>query len=738
MKKYQYSGGMVGRGGPFIYVERKVDFDIYDNLKDEFNLITISAPRQCGKTSLAYGVGEQLAEDQKFRFVFVDFRIISHPTGHTIISDDGTWWFHSIFMIISSQLEIDTEILNEWIKRASKRKVSLTDQFVGFFKDFIRDSIEEPLVVVFDELDLLGMKGYYTDEFFDGLQIIFNERDRLKVSFILASIAHPSLLLKGFMTSAFKVGLHSPLPDFDVGEDTVKQWTQGLKIINKEIRYEVGNEILTQTSGQPFLTANLMHRFNEAEGKGINDVEPLIDEMVKNALNPQWGLTHFKAPLDFIVARERYAFAVLDEYKRILNAPIDINSIDEKVFAVLNTTGLTKLVDNRFLHVRSPIYRRIYNEDWCKKTKMGLGKRDWYSPLSIPSYKKREKSNICLFNTGGTVGMVEYENKMIPPQNEREFFEIYPSLRNIADIDFVQFSAKDGANIFPVDWSKIAKAIYHRRNDDYDGFVIAHGTDTMTYTASAVAFALGSGIDKPVVFVGSQTPHNVPHGDALANLARACMIASMKIPEVVISFGDEVYRAVRAEKYSDYHFKGFHSPTFAPLAVITEKIEIKKENLWIDKTGKIECKAEFEDRILQISQYPGFDPEWLDIVLESKIVKGVIIESLGIGNLPTLSESKYNLLPIIEKAIKRYEIPVIITSKYPIKPEFVSKYIPATAALQIGAISAGNMTSSAALTKIMWLLPQIEEEIKKGDLKKQRKLEEKKKLMAHSFVGEVD
>ena len=333
--------------------------------------------------------------------------------------------------------------------------------------------------------------------------------------------------------------------------------------------------------------------------------------------------------------------------------------------------------------------------------------------------------------------MVEHDNKMIAPQGEREFFEIYPGLMNIADIDFVQFPAKDGANIFPQDWTETAKAIYVRRNDGYDGFVIAHGTDTMTYTASAVAFALGPGLNMPVVFVGAQAPHNVPHGDALANLSRACMVASKKIPEVVISFGDEVYRAVRAEKYSDYHFKGFHSPTFLPLAVITEKIEIH-DKLWIDITRKMECKAEFEDRVLQINQYPGFDPDWLNIILESKKIKGIIIESLGIGNLPTLSLSKYNILPVIEKAIKEYKIPVVITSKYPIKPEFVDKYIPATAPLQIGAISAGNMTSSAALTKLMWLLPQVEQDIKKGDLKEQYKLEEIKRLMGHSYVGEVD
>ncbi len=737
MKQYEFSGGKVRRGGKSIYVERDEDTAIYNHLKKNFGLIAITAPRQCGKTSMAYGIGEQLVKAD-YKFVFVDFRSFSRPQGKSMENDYGIWLFQSIFKIISRQLKIDAEALDVWLKADSVKKISLTDQFVCFFSDFVRRTIKSSLVIVFDELDRMGEWGYYTDDFFNGMQIVFNEREQMRVSFILAGIAYPALLLKGVNTSAFKVGLHYTLPDFDLEPKTITEWVQGLKITNEEIRVEVGKEVLTQTGGQPYLTAYLMHRFNEVGGKGAGDIGPLIDEIVENALNPQLGLPHFRAPRDFIVERERYAYAVLEEYRKILGKPVDINTIDEKVFAVLNTTGLTKLVDNGFLDVRSPIYRRVFNKDWCEKTKIGLGKRDWYSPLHVPSYSPKKRPTICLFNTGGTIGMVEHANKMVPPQNEREFFKIYPSLMNIADIDFIQFKAKDGANIFPEDWRKIAKAIYLRRNDGYDGFVIAHGTDTMPYTASAVAFALGPGLNIPVVFVGSQTPYNVPHGDALANLSRACMIASKRIPEVVISFGDEVYRAVRAEKYSDYHFKGFHSPTFPPLAVITEMIEIQNEKLWTDKAGKMECKAEFEDRILQIGQYPGFDPDWLNTVLDSKAIKGIIIESLGIGNLPTLSESKYNYLPIIEKAIKKYGIPVIITSKYPIKPEFVNKYIPASAPLRVGAISAGNMTSSAALTKLMWLLPQIEKDIENGDLKEQYKLEEIKKLMIHSYVGEVD
>lgn len=740
MKQYEFSGGKVRRGEQSIYVERYPDSTIYNHLKNNFDLISITAPRQCGKTSMAYGIGEQLA-GENFKFVFIDFRIFSTPRIETSLGYEGEWFFQSMFKLITRQLKIADEELKLWLKQYAVKKISMTDQFFCFFKDFIRKIVRKPLVIVFDEIDRFGEWGYYTDDFFNGVQIIYDERNNLQISFILSGIAHPGLLLKGLITSSFKVGLHFPLPDFEKKTDTLDQWTQGLKITDKKIRLEVGKEILTQTGGQPYLTAYLMHKFNEADGKEISDIVPFIDEIVNNTMNPGFGglYLHFKAPRDFVVDRERYAFAVLEEYGKILKAPIDINAIDEKVLAVLNTTGLTKLVGNHFLEVRSPIYRRIFNEEWIKKTLTGFGKRDWHATsMGIPSYSLPKKPVICLLNTGGTIGMVEHGNKMVPPQNVKEFFAIYPRLRDIADIDLVQFKAKDASNIFPPDWTDIAKAIYRRRNDGYNGFVIAHGTDTMTYTASAVAFALGRGLDIPVVFVGAQTPHYVPHGDAFVNLYRACIIASKRIPEVVISFGDEVYRAVRAEKYNDYDFQGFHSPTFNPLATITEIIEIREDELLIDETRKMECNAEFEDKVLQIGQYPGFDPDWLNAILDSKAINGIIVESLGVGNLPTFSDSKYNLLPVIEKAIKEYKIPVIITSKYPIKPEFMSKYFPASVPLQKGAISAGNMTGSAALTKLMWLLPQIEKDIKNGDLKEQHKLEEIKKLMAFPYVGEVD
>lgn len=736
-KFYEYSGARVRRDKA-IYVPRKLDTEIYQELINDNCFISVTGPRQTGKTSLILGIADELSK-KGFKVVDINFLYFpGQPVKELMQGNENIWWFRSLFEGIGTRLGIHKAEINSWFEIQMNEMIPFPRQFVCFFKEVIKPKVEGRILLVFDELDFFGQLGYYTNDFLDGLVILQDERDNLGLSVLIASVAPPALLLKARAVSSFKIGIHKTIRDFDDSDETVKLWVTGLNIKDEGEKFKIGKKILKQTGGQPFLTGWLMNKINESLEENRTDINYLIKQIIEYAHDPQGSLKHFNAPRDFIAEREGYAIRVLDQYKNILQKPIEIEQIDANVLAILYTTGLVK-ESKKYLYARCPIYKEIFNEKWCINTEQGFGARDWYSPLYIPSYEKKNKTHICLFNTGGTIGMVEHGNRMVPPQNEKEFLSIYPSLRNIAEIVFVQLNAKDGANIYPEDWSQIAKAIYDRRNDGYDGFVIACGTDTMAYTASAVAFALGQGLECPVVFVGSQAPHYVSHGDALVNLSRACMVASQKISEVVIVFGDSVLRAVRSEKLSDYHFQGFHSPTHKPLAIITEQIEIQQEALLKkNNPGRMECIAEFETQILQISQYPGFQPKWFDELLASKNIKGIIIESLGLGNLPTLPDSKYNMLNFIEKAVHKFEIPVIITSKYPIIPEFANKYLPATAPLQKGAISAGNMTSSSALTKLMWLLPQIEKAIKNNDLKKHLKLEEIKKLMSYSFVGEVD
>ena len=134
------------------------------------------------------------------------------------------------------------------------------------------------------------------------------------------------------------------------------------------------------------------------------------------------------------------------------------------------------------------------------------------------SYKNNRLKKICLIYTGGTIGMTKDGKGVLrPPDNPEDFTKIAPEINEIAEVDFVALMNKDSTNIVPSDWTAMAQAVYDRRNDGYAGFVIAHGTDTMHFSSSALAFALGPGLSFPVVFTGAQTTPAIAHGDARIN-----------------------------------------------------------------------------------------------------------------------------------------------------------------------------------------------------------------------------
>jgi len=187
---------------------------------------------------------------------------------------------------------------------------------------------------------------------------------------------------------------------------------------------------------------------------------------------------------------------------------------------------------------------------------------------------------ICLIYTGGTIGMIREElpdgsSVLRPPENPKEFLhdlKAEEEVRQIAEIEFVQLMSKDSTNIVPSDWTAMAQAIYERRNKGYTGFVVAHGTDTMHFSSSALAFAFGKHLNFPIVFTGAQTTPKVAHGDARVNLLRALKVACEDIAEVVVSFGEYIFRGCRVQKKDEKRFDAFDSPAEFPLGYITEDI----------------------------------------------------------------------------------------------------------------------------------------------------------------------
>ncbi len=267
-----------------------------------------------------------------------------------------------------------------------------------------------------------------------------------------------------------------------------------------------------------------------------------------------------------------------------------------------------------------------------------------------------------------------------------------PVLRKVAEIESRILFNLDSSDMQPHHWVELA-AVVHDALPRYDGVVVVHGTDTMAYTASALAFLL-PGLDRPVVLTGAQRPLVEVHTDARANLVDACMLATMPVPEVGIAFGSRLLRGCRATKLDAWGMNAFGTPSCAPLAELGVTVEIAAHVL--PARALVPFDRRIEPRVLAARVFPGLDPRLLAGALRTG-VRGVVLEAFGAGNVPHLENS---LVPVIEEATER-DIPVVIASQCARGAVDLSRYQGGSAASRAGAIGAGTMTSEAALAKLM-------------------------------------
>ncbi len=267
-----------------------------------------------------------------------------------------------------------------------------------------------------------------------------------------------------------------------------------------------------------------------------------------------------------------------------------------------------------------------------------------------------------------------------------------PVLRKVAEIESRILFNLDSSDMQPHHWVELA-AVVHDALPRYDGVVVVHGTDTMAYTASALAFLL-PGLDRPVVLTGAQRPLVEVRTDARANLVDACMLATMPVPEVGIAFGSRLLRGCRATKLDAWGMNAFGTPSCAPLAELGVTVEIAAHVL--PARALVPFDRRIEPRVLAARVFPGLDPRLLAGALRTG-VRGVVLEAFGAGNVPHLENS---LVPVIEEATER-DIPVVIASQCARGAVDLSRYQGGSAASRAGAIGAGTMTSEAALAKLM-------------------------------------
>lgn len=343
-----------------------------------------------------------------------------------------------------------------------------------------------------------------------------------------------------------------------------------------------------------------------------------------------------------------------------------------------------------------------------------------YSPAMQP--------NILILGFGGTIAMVPGDDGVLrPAKSIEEILAIVPSLARMANVEVRQILNMDSTNLNPKHWVQLIGAI-EEAYDSFDGIVVTHGTDTMAYTATAVSFAFGRGLKKPIVFTGSQLPL-VEHGtDARFNLENAMKVVtkaiSENIAEVMIVFDDNVLRANRAIKVSEAKFRAFDSPGIPPIGTITATgVSFGPLVLRADESIPLDIKKVFSEGVLAIELYPGIQPDLIKPVIDSGKCTALLLKSLGAGNVP--SENSYSLLPLIRYATQEKGIPVLVSTKFIGGNTIMEIYEPGKLALEAGAIPTDDLTDVAAQVKCMWALSAW----------KQSK-DEFKRIIRTNYVGE--
>lgn len=271
-----------------------------------------------------------------------------------------------------------------------------------------------------------------------------------------------------------------------------------------------------------------------------------------------------------------------------------------------------------------------------------------------------------------------------------------PELEKIARLSVIELFYEDSSSLTPTHWELLASTIL-KHAPEYHGFVVLHGTDTMAYTASALSFAL-RGLNKPVIFTGSQVPLTTLRSDARRNLVNSVEIATYDIPEVCICFNDMLFRGNRSTKMSIGDFDAFASPNLAPLAEIGLNIELGSHIL--QPAIHSITEATFSTEIAVVKLFPGMNPDFFNSICQTPF-KAMIIEGFGSGNFPIKGD--FSLVSAFEKLIESGKI-LIMCSQAPFDAVDLQKYESGRMASEIGIISAGPMTMEAATTKIMYLL----------------------------------
>jgi L-asparaginase len=330
---------------------------------------------------------------------------------------------------------------------------------------------------------------------------------------------------------------------------------------------------------------------------------------------------------------------------------------------------------------------------------------------------------ICFIYTGGTIGMIGSDSGYKPQKGYlRDEMERIPDLsrKGMPKWDLIEFDPLlDSSNVSAKEWNRIGKIIAENY-EDYDGFVVLHGTDTMAYTASALSFML-EGLSKPVVLTGSQIPIGGIRSDAHDNIISAAIVAAQgKCREVCLCFGGVLLRGNRSTKISADEMIAFDSPNYPHLANLG--IDIRYNDMAISSpSGEFSFQPLSEHiPIAVLKVFPGIQFSLFEGIMTESL-KGLVLEAFGAGNVPQYDEA---LIPVLKKAADNGTVIAVCTQCLRGRA-VLGTYEVSSGLKSAGAVNGSDLTAEAAVTKLYYLFSKTND------------TEKVKELMGKSLRGEM-